>query len=151
LQLEGNFTRKPLRANVGGLNAVMEMDSISACFQENLRCGCPKIGDLRREVQEMTREHPDTHLWRITQRIIQKYNMSVRRADMIYKWSYEVRYNKKYNPDADYKTDVDAPVFGVIFITDRDGNRREVSGVREDVLDQRNIRAESMRRAGLIE
>jgi hypothetical protein len=100
-------------------------------------------------VQEATLEHPDTHLWRITQYIIQKYEMNVQRAVTVYKWAYETRFNKQYNPNADWKTEEDAPAFGGIFIADGRGNSREVPGVMEDALDQQNIRAESMRRAGL--
>ena len=126
------------------------MDCISNCFLPNPRRKCPRIGHLRREVQETTREQSDTHLWRIAQRVIQKYDMNVRRAGTIYKWAYETRFNKKYDPNADPRVDMDAPVFRGIFIADGNGNSREVPGVVEDALDQQNIRAESMRNAGII-
>ena len=109
------------------------------------------IGDLRREVQSLTREHSDMLLWQITQYIIQKYDMNVRRADTVYKWAYETRFNKKYNRDVDSKTDPDAPVFGGIFICDGNGNSREVPGIVQDAIDQQNIRAEGMRRAGILQ
>jgi hypothetical protein len=125
------------------------MESIAQCFGENPRRRCPKIGVLRQKVQEATREQPEKHLWRITQHIIQKYEMNVRRADTVYKWAYETRFNKKYNSEADLMTDDDAPIFGGIFIADGRGNFREVAGVKEDALDQQNIRGESMRRAGI--
>ena len=125
------------------------MDFISKCFQKNPRRKCPRIGHLRREVQEATREQPDTHLWRIAQRVILKYDMNMRRADTVYKWAYETCFDKKYDPYADSATD-DAPVFGGIFIADGNGNSREVPGVVWDALDQQKIRAESLRSAGII-
>lgn len=118
------------------------MDIISECFQVNPRLKCPKIGNLRREVQETTRKNPDIHLWRIAQHFIAKYDMNVRRADTVYKWAYETRFNIKYAPGCgDYMDDDLAPVYGGIFVCDRIGNFREVRGIRGDALDQVNLRA----------